>query len=86
MLPENAGYKLSHFEAIGEEPIVKETVGYEEKYPSVGEVEELTKDETTKVNVVLVVNVSAEELDQLFSFFVLILYKSCCCSFSEQLH
>jgi len=54
---------LPHLESIGEESVVEESVGDDELDHDNDEVEELTENETTKVNIVFIVNVAAEKLN-----------------------
>ena len=68
-------YITTHLETVLQESVVEEAVGEEEVATNDGKVEKLAEHETTKVDVVFIVDVSAEKLNQFFSFLILILNK-----------
>ena len=66
---------MPYFIAIGEESVVKKSVGQKEVAANYGKIQKFTEDKATEVDVVLVVDVSAEELNQLFPLLILVLDK-----------
>ena len=54
---------LPYFITIREESVVKKSVGQKEVATNNGKVQKFTKDKATEIDIVLVMDVSAEELD-----------------------